>query len=271
MAISSGNNVASTFSNFGGAVEELFAGLGAEKAADMKAQGLRINAQGQLITAQGTVISAESTNISATGLRIKAAGDLAEAAQYDLAATLARKNEEYTAQSTAIQQMQLDRQISATIGGQQAGTGAAGLKASGSALDLMADSAAQGALAKDVLARQGLISEAGYEEQAQSYGVMSAAARAAYVGEMDVAARTDVVATEQRNIASAQTMIAGETNILADQTAAAGKQQAMGSYIGAAMKGVAAVASIFGVPSAPAAPAAEGPATGSPAGLPEQA
>ncbi len=143
---------------------------------------------------------------------------------YELPAGLARQNEEYVKESTAIQQTQLDRQIYQTIGGQQAGTAGAGLAASGSALDLLADSAAQGALAKDVLAKQGLITEAGYEEQAQSYDTMAAAGRMAYAGEMGIAAQTDVLASE---------------------TQQAGKVAATGDFISSAIKGVAAVASLF--------------------------
>jgi hypothetical protein len=222
--------VASASGNIGGAVSDLFAGFGAETAANLKAQGLQINAQGQLITAQGTILSAE-------GLQIKAAGDIAEGKEYDIAAALARQNEEYTRQSTAIQQTQLDRQITATIGGQEAGTGAAGLKESGSALDLLADSAKQGALAKSVLAEQGVITEAGYEEQAQSYDVMSAAAKATATGELDIATKT-------RGIADQQQAIAGQTMQLAYATTEAGHQQAQGDFISAAMKGVAAVAQI---------------------------
>src|SRR5205823_4486792 len=113
------------------------------------------------ITAAGTRISAQSTRLSAESLRTKARGDLAEASNYDLAAGLARQNEAYTQQSTRIQQAQLDRQVTQAIGGQQASVAGAGFASSGSALDIMRDSASQGALARGVLAQQGVISEAG--------------------------------------------------------------------------------------------------------------
>ncbi len=44
----------------------------------------------------------------------------------------------------------------------------AGLGESGSALDILRDSASQGALTKATLGQQGLINEAGYQEQQQS-------------------------------------------------------------------------------------------------------
>src|SRR6185312_13200510 len=128
--------------------------------ADLKAQGLRITAEGTLITAQGTRLNAES-------LRTKAQGDLAEASNYDLAAGLAEANKAYTEQSTRLQQFQTDRQIYQAMGATRAGAAGAGFAAGGSAGDLLRDSASQGALAKATLAQQGVITEAGYEEQAK--------------------------------------------------------------------------------------------------------
>ena len=52
----------------------------------------------------------------------------------------------------------------------------AGFAESGSALDLLRDSASQGALAHAVIGQQGLITEAGYEQQRQSYQIMQGAA-----------------------------------------------------------------------------------------------
>lgn len=109
----------------------------------------------------------------------KAAGLRAESQEYTLAAGLSQQNEQYTEQSTAIQEAQKSRDIMQTIGKQQADVAASGFAASGSALDLLRDSANQGALAKATLAQQGLITEAGYEEQAQSYQLMSQAANQA--------------------------------------------------------------------------------------------
>lgn len=226
---------ASTISDIGGAASDLFAGLGASAKGALQASGLQI-------TAQGTRISAESTRLSADSLRTKAQGDLAEAGNYDLASGLATANEQYTAQSTRIQQAQLARQETQTIGGQQASVAGAGFANSGSAYDLMRDSANQGALARGVLGQQGAITEAGYDEQAKSFTTMANAGRATAASEMDIAGQTDVIAGQQDQIA-------GQQDQLAVQTQKAADQQATGDFIGAAIKGVAAVASIVAAPA----------------------
>lgn len=188
MAVSS-----STFSNAGGAVTDLFNAFGAEQQA----------------------------NISAQGTRLKAAGDLSEADQYDLAQTLAEQNKQYTATSTNIQQSQLDRSATMQIGGEKAAQAGAGFAASGSGLDVLADSASQGALAKETLGQQGLITEAGYEEQANSYGLMASTARTTAAGE-------EQIASEQES--------AGQTSM-------------WGDIAGGLLKGAAAVASIVAAPA----------------------
>lgn len=131
---------ASTFSDIGGAVSDLYAA----SADRSKAQGLRI-----------------------------------EGEEYTLAGNLAEQNAQYAAQSTAIQEAQKSREIEQTVGKQQADVAASGFTESGSALYLLMDSANQGALAKATLQQQGLITEAGYEEQAQSYQLMTQAANQA--------------------------------------------------------------------------------------------
>jgi len=104
------------FSNFGGAVSDLFA---------------------------------------ASGDRAKAQGDLIEAQNYDLASTLALQNEQFTQTSTAIRQAQIDRNTTQVLGEQQADVASAGFAESGSSLDLLADSARQGALTKAVAGETG--------------------------------------------------------------------------------------------------------------------
>lgn len=201
MAISS-SAVSSIGGNIGGAVSDLFAGFGAATQADLKAQGLNLNAQ---------------------GLRLKATGDLAEGSEYDLASTLAAKNEAYTAKSTAIQVKQQDRSTTLQMGGQQAAQAGAGFAASGSGLDILADSAAQGALAKSVLQQQGAITEAGYQEQSDSYTLMASTARTTAAGE---------------------DTIADETDSLADQTRAAGQTAEIGDFAAGLIKGATAIATI---------------------------
>jgi hypothetical protein len=122
---------------------------------------------------------AVSDLFAASADRSKAAGDRIEAQNYDLASSLANQNEQFTETSTAIKLQQLDRNIYQTIGGEQADVAGAGFANSGSSLDMLRDSAAQGALTKAVAGQQGLITEAGYKEQAQSYTNLAGAARLA--------------------------------------------------------------------------------------------
>jgi hypothetical protein len=225
----------STFNDLGGAASDLFAGFGAGAKGALQASGLRL-------TAQGTRISAEGTRISAESLRTKAQGDLAEASNYDAASTLAMQNEAFTAQSTRVQQSQLDRQVTQTIGGQAAGVAGAGFSSGGTALNLLRDSASQGALARGVLGQQGAITEAGFDEQAKSFTTMANAGRTTAASEMQIAGQTDVIAGEQNQIAAGQDQLAVQTQNVANQ-------QATGDFIGAALKGAAAVASLALAPA----------------------
>lgn len=152
-----------TFGDFGGAVSDLFSGFGAEAQAGLKAKGLRIQAQ----------------------------GDLAEAHNYDLAAGLAGQNAQFTEASTAIKEAQIERQTTLALGGQRADIAGAGFAASGSALDMLRDSASQGALTKAVAGQQGLITEAGYNEQQKSYETMASAARSTAEGLQGLANDTE--------------------------------------------------------------------------------
>ena len=128
--------------------------------------------------------------IDSESLRIKAQGDLAEARSYDLAANLSLLNKQYTVTETGVRQTQTGREIYQTIGAQEAGVAGGGLAESGSALDLLRSSASQGALSHAIIGQQGLITEAGYQEQHDSYVNMAAAARAAAVSEEDLASKT---------------------------------------------------------------------------------
>ena len=112
-------------------------------------------------------------------LRTKARGSRIEAQQYDIAAELAKQNEQFTRTSTEIKTMQAQRGVYMALGQQQADDDASGFASSGSALDLLRDSASQGALNKAVLGQQGLIEEAGYRQQRQSYELMATSARMA--------------------------------------------------------------------------------------------
>ena len=141
-----------------------------------------------------TLGGAASDLFSGLGHAAKAKYDFSEAQNYDLAAELATKNEEFTKTSTAIKQAQQARETSMLLGGQQADVASAGFQESGSSLDLLRDSAAQGALTHAVAGQQGLITEAGYQEQAQSYHTMSTAATEAGNAEKDAASFSNVTA-----------------------------------------------------------------------------
>jgi hypothetical protein len=125
-------------------------------------------------------------------LKIKAQGDLAEARSYDLAAALALQNKQFTETATGVKQTQAEREIYQTISGEEAGIAGGGLAESGSALDLLRSSASQGALTHALIGQQGLITEAGYQEQHDSYVNMAAAARQAAQAEEDLAGKTSL-------------------------------------------------------------------------------
>lgn len=170
----------STFSNAGAAVSDILSSSA--------------NAEGMRITAQGTRIKSQ-------GIRLQARGNLVEGENYDAAAKLAHQNEQFTEQSTAINQMQAERKIYQTIGMQRAQVAGGGLASSGSALDLLADSASQGALTHAVTSAQGLITEAGYDQQAKSYENLAGYARYAAGEEMSIADSTDQIANRQDRLA----------------------------------------------------------------------
>lgn len=115
------------------------------------------------------LFAADAHKSKAQGLRI-------EAGNYDRSSDYAEQNAQFTETSTAIKQSQLDRDIYKTLGGIQADVAGGGFSMSGSALDIMRDSASQGALTKAVGGLQGLITEEGYQVQAKNYAEMGKAA-----------------------------------------------------------------------------------------------
>ena len=243
MALSS-----STINDVGGAVSDIFAGLGAEDKGTLAQQGLDIQAE-------GTQIGAESTEITAESLRTKAQGDIAEAQNYDLASNLATENAGFTAESTRIQQSQQQRQETMTIGSQKAAVGGAGFSDSGSAFYLMKSSANQGALAAGAIGAQGAITEAGYNEQAQSFETMATVGRETAASEESIANQTDTIAGQQQNIATQQIQLGAETK-------AADDQAATGDFVGSLLKGAAAVASVVLAPATGGASLAAGATLG---------
>ena len=127
-------------------------------------------------SAAGNAVSDLSGGI---GLLYKAKGSRLEAQAYDKAAALARLNKQVEISSTEIKETQAQRDIFKQTGETQADVASAGFEASGSALDILRESASQGALMKATISQQGLITEAGYEEQAESYDLMAKASREA--------------------------------------------------------------------------------------------
>src|SRR5690348_16037358 len=107
-------------------------------------------------SAVGSFFAGETDRAEAQAARLKAQGDILEGQAYGEAATLAGLNAQYTAASTRIQQVQADRALYMTLGGQRAAAAGSGSSGGGSAHDILANSAAQGALNRQVLTEQGL-------------------------------------------------------------------------------------------------------------------
>lgn len=126
---------------------------------------------------------AVSDLFAADAYRFRAKGNRLQADQYDLAGKLAHENELFTRTSTDIKKHLAERGIETVLGQQATDVASAGFESSGSALDLLRDSAAQGALHREVLGQQGLIEEAGYKEQSDSFAIMAKSARLAAVAD----------------------------------------------------------------------------------------
>jgi hypothetical protein len=129
---------------------------------------------------------------SSEASKSKAQFDLTEGQEYSDAAALAGQNEQFTQMSTAIKEAQQSRQIAMGEGATEAGVAGAGFAKSGSALDIMRSNAQQGALQQAVTGQQGLITEAGYAEQQQSYNLMAGAANQA-AGAEETAAKGEMI------------------------------------------------------------------------------
>jgi hypothetical protein len=82
------------------------------------------------------------------GAETKAAGDILEGQLYSRAAQLAEQNAQFTKMSTDIQEAQANRELLLSQGRTEAEVAGAGFAASGSALDILRSSAAQGSAAE---------------------------------------------------------------------------------------------------------------------------
>lgn len=157
---------------------------------------------------------------------LQAQGDILEGQTYGAAASLANLNAGYTAASTNIQAAQADRSLFMQIGSERAAAAGSGSSGGGSAADIFRNSAQQGALNKAVIQTQGLITQAGYQEQAQSYGLMQQA--------------SGVAAQAQQVAATGETQAAAEYG----QEANLFKESETGDFISAAISGVAGIAEL---------------------------
>jgi hypothetical protein len=140
----------------------------------------------------GDIAGGVSDLFAAQGDQAKQQNDYLEGQQYGEAADLATQNEQFTVTSTNIKEAQQAREATAAIGGVQADAAGAGFAQSGSALDILRDSASQSALSHAVIGQQGLITEAGYNEQAQADKLMQEAANNAGNAEGNASTFADI-------------------------------------------------------------------------------
>ena len=157
-----------------------------------------------------TDISAGISDLyAAKAAKAKAAYDVTEGQEYTLASQLASQNEQFTQMSTAIKDAQTAREIAKSEGATTAAVASGGFATSGSAVDILADSARQGSLTRAVGQEQGLVTEAGYAEQAQSYTLMAGAANQAAAAEKEAAKGAEIGAALQFAGAAATFIPAG--------------------------------------------------------------
>lgn len=142
----------------------------------------------------GDIGAGVSDLFQASADRSKQQYDLLEGQEYTDAATLATQNEQFTQQSTAIKEAQESRAISKSLGQTTSQIAGAGFATSGSGLDILRDSASQGALTKAVASENGLIQETSYQQQADSYKLMATAADNAASAEGKAAGGADIAA-----------------------------------------------------------------------------
>jgi hypothetical protein len=133
------------------------------------------------------LFSADTHRTKAQGLRL-------EAENYVRASDFALQNARFTELSTGIKTMQQDRETYKALGGIAADVAGAGFASSGSALDIMRDSASQAALARGVTTTQGLITEEGYKVEAENYQNMGKAAQLAAQAEDKAADQAPILA-----------------------------------------------------------------------------
>lgn len=204
---------------------QLFSG-GANELAGAASDLFKYEASGS--SAEAAMAKSRASLLSASADRLKGQGDVVEGQMYTKAAGLADLNATYTKESTAIQETQADRALFLNLGGARSAAAASGGTAGGSAEDILRDSASQGALNRAVLTQQGLITEAGYQEQGESYRFMTQAS--------NIAAQAEEMSAQGEEAAS-QSYV---------NEADAIKKAGQGSLISGIIKGVAGVGELAG-------------------------
>lgn len=119
---------------------------------------------------------------SAVGDIFTGVGDLAQAAAYQQAASLAKKNAALVKLSTGIQEDEARRQAYKVAGQNVAAAGANNEALTGSAMDTLRSNAQQTTLQKTLIAEQGLINQQGWLEKAAADEGMAAASAASGAG-----------------------------------------------------------------------------------------
>lgn len=104
----------------------------------------------------------------------QAEGKQIEAQSYTAAAKFAEQNAAWAQANTAVKAYQTQHEAFKVIGGQEAAVASSGFDATGSALDILADSMSQAAISKALVTQQGEITEMGYQEQQRAYLAMAA-------------------------------------------------------------------------------------------------
>lgn len=112
----------------------------------------------------------------AQAAKTSADGDRLEASSYRQAAGLANDDASFAQTSEQVQEFQQNRATFQAEGTTQSDVAGAGLAASGSALDILRDSAQQGSLASSMIRQQGSINIESYHEQADALNTQAQAA-----------------------------------------------------------------------------------------------
>ncbi len=243
-----------TFGSAFSAAAQAAQSYGQATADQYAATGAQWGAEGAGFQVAGAQAGVAGEELAAEGATLQGQQDLIEQQNYKLAQKYAVENVGATEISTNIQEAQEQRAAFSTIGSEEAGTAGAGLAASGSALDLLASSNAQAALGKATIGYQGGVTEAGYQEQANSYGLMANSAHIAFTA-TGVTNQADQEAAMmyqeqvgQYSTEEAQYLTAEQADISAEGTAktVAGIDTASATYnaVGTAVSGIGSVVGI---------------------------